>query len=351
MEVGLLMLGYPGKAREIARRAEAAGFSHLAFGDTQNLGPETWGQLMLAAGATDRIRLGTGVTNTTTRDVAVTASAALALQLESGGRAFCGIGRGDSALAKIARRPAPPGAFERDVAHLRAYLAGEATTRVGTADDRTASDSVSRASSRIEWAAGLAIPPVPIEIAVSGPRVLEIAARHADGVVFCLGSDAKTLEHALAQARDAARRAGRDAAALRFGAFVNCVVDDDVARARAIARGGTSVFARFGGWSEAAGELADPALRRDGQTVAAHYEMDRHAQSEGQGARALSDAHIDRFAIVGPADHAARRLRALADIGLDFVTIAPGSSDMDWEAGWRSIERIGREVVPALARA
>jgi probable F420-dependent oxidoreductase len=122
-----LDVGLPGKAREIARRTEAAGFSHLALGDTQNLGPETWSQLMLVAGASTRIRIGTGVTNTTTRDVALTASAALALQLESGGRAFCGIGRGDSALAKIGRKPAAPDVFEADLAHLRAYLAGEST--------------------------------------------------------------------------------------------------------------------------------------------------------------------------------------------------------------------------------
>jgi len=335
MDVGLLMLGYPGKAREIARRTEAAGFSHLALGDTQNLGPETWSQLMLAATASERIRIGTGVTNTTTRDVAVTASAALALQLESGGRAFCGIGRGDSALAKIGRKPAPPDAFERDLASLRAYLAGESTPR-------------GPATSRIEWTRGLDLPRVPIEVAVSGPKVLEIAARQADAFLFCLGADPTTLERAVTAARAAVARAGRNPAAMRYGAFVNCVVDDDVARARAIARGGVSVFARFAGWSDGASVLGDPTLRNAGRSLAERYEMDRHAQAEGEGARALDDAHVDRFAIVGPVAHAARRLSALAKLGLDFVTIAPGSAQMDWEAGWRSIERIGLEVIPAL---
>ncbi len=337
MDVGLLMLGYPGKAREIAQRSEDAGFRHLALGDTQNLGPETWGQLMLAAGASRTLRIGTGVTNTTTRDVALTASAALALQLESGGRAFCGIGRGDSALAKIGKKPATPEAFETDLGHLRAYLAGESTLRGST-------------PSRIEWSQGLELPRVPIEVAVSGPRVLEIAARRADAFVFCLGADPKTLERALASAVAAVVQAGRDPAALRYGAFVNCVVDDDVARARAIARGGVSVFARFAGWSEGASALGDPALQGEGRSIAARYEMDRHAQAEGEGARALDDAHVDRFAIVGPVEQAAVRLSALAALGLDFVTIAPGSAGMDWEAGWKSIERIGREVIPRIRR-
>lgn len=368
MDVGLLMLGYPGKAREIAARTEAAGFAHLALGDTQNLGPETWGQLMLAAGACQKLRLGTGVTNTTTRDVAVTASAALALQLETGGRAFCGIGRGDSALAKIGLEPATPADFERDLAHLRAYLAGDATTRDGStraapSPSRTPSGAapvpVATASaaptphrgvaSRIEWSQGLSLPRVPIEVAVSGPRVFECAARHADAFVFCLGADPKTLERALGLAREATRRAGRAPGALRYGAFVNCVVDDDLARARAIARGGVSVFARFGGWSKGASMLSDESLGGAGRDVSRRYEMDRHAQAAGEGARALDDGQIDRFAIVGSVAHAIERLAALAALGLDFVTIAPGSSDMDWEAGWRSIEAIGRQVIPRIA--
>ena len=49
-------------------------------------------------------------------------------------------------------------------------------------------------------------------------------------------------------------------------------------------------------------------------------------QAAGEGARALDDAHLDRFAIVGSPRHAAARLCELAQVGLDFVTIAPGSA-------------------------
>jgi 5,10-methylenetetrahydromethanopterin reductase len=338
VEVGLLMLSEAGRAREIARRAEAAGFAHLAFGDTQNLGPEAWGQLMLAAGASTRIRLGTGVTNPVTRDAAVTASAALALQVESGGRAFVGIGRGDSALAKIGREPAGLAAFERSVADLRGYLAGETVKRSGVA-------------SRIEWSVPAALPRVPLEVAASGPRVIGIAARHADAVIFCLGADPEVLARAQDAARAAARAAGRDPSRLRCGAFVNCAVDDDTAAARALVRGGVSVFSRFGSWSSGSAALQRERAREAASRVHAAYEMDRHAQAAGRGAQALPDEFVDAFAIAGPPAHAAERLERLARLGLDFVTLAPGSSDMGWEDGWRSIERIGREVIPALGRA
>jgi 5,10-methylenetetrahydromethanopterin reductase len=337
MDVGLLMLATPGRAREIAQRTEAAGFDHLGLGDTQNLGPEVWGQLMLCAGASSSLRLGPGVTNPATRDVAVTASAALALQVESSGRAFCGIGRGDSALAKIGRRPVSVEAFEQALAQLRNYLAGGSTSR-------------GAAESRIEWAADAAVAAPQIEVAAAGPRVIEVAARHADAIAFCVGADPETLERALGRARAAARSAGRDPDAIRYGAYVNCVVADDVAEARALARGGVSVFARFSGWSPGTSEFVGAGVASDARALAQGYEMDRHAQAAGAGARAIDDEFLMRFAVLGPPAHAIARLAALEELGLDFVTVAPGSSDMAWEEGWRSIERIGSEVIPALRR-
>ena len=95
MDIGVLAVAGPGRSADTARRLEALGLHTVLFPDSQNLAPEVWGQLMLAAKATTRIRLGPGVTNSITRDPAVTASAALALQVESGGRAVLGIGRGD----------------------------------------------------------------------------------------------------------------------------------------------------------------------------------------------------------------------------------------------------------------
>jgi len=336
MQIGLLMLANPGTAREIAERTEAAGFAHLAFGDTQNIGPEVWGQLMLAAGASTTIKLGTGVTNPVTRDAAITASAALALQIESDGRAFCGIGRGDSALAKIGRRPERVDAFERYVHRLRGYLAGEPVDRDGT-------------KSRLEWAAPIDLPRVPVEVAATGPRVIDLAARGADAITFCLGADPTVLASAIESAHASARAAGRDPESLRYGAFVNCVLDDDVEKARAVARGGVSVFARFAGWSEQAVAPRPTALSSAARALGESYEMDHHARAGNAGAQGLDEDLLDQFAVLGPAAHVTSRFRALAEIGLDFITIAPGSSDMSWEEGWHSIERIGHEVVPMLA--
>lgn len=74
------------EARLRAAGADGGRFNSLVFADTQNITPEVWGQPMLAARDTERIELGTAVTNPGTRDAAVTASAALALQVESNAR-------------------------------------------------------------------------------------------------------------------------------------------------------------------------------------------------------------------------------------------------------------------------
>ena len=197
MDMGLLLFPSPGGSAAMAQRAEQLGFSSLVFADTQCLTPEVWSQLMLVATVTERIEIGTGVTNPVSRDPAVTASAALGLQVASGGRVVLGIGRGDSSMAKIGRRPAPPAEFELYLTRLRAYLDGEEIDREGT-------------PSRIEWLDGCEVPHVPIEVAATGPKVIDIAARRADHVCFAVGADTERLGECMTRARSHAEAAGRD---------------------------------------------------------------------------------------------------------------------------------------------
>ncbi len=81
---------------ETARAVEADGWDGQWFMDSQCLGAEPYVAMGAWAAVTERIKLGTGVTNPLTRHPAVTAAAAATLQAISGGRAVLGIGRGDS---------------------------------------------------------------------------------------------------------------------------------------------------------------------------------------------------------------------------------------------------------------
>src|SRR5213592_4751951 len=108
-EVWTTGIAWPGAVERAAARAEGAGFDGLAVVDSQNLAGDPWVGLALAARETERLRLGTAVTN----------------QVASAGRFVLGIGRGDSALAHLGRAPAPVETFERYLAVLQAYLRGD----------------------------------------------------------------------------------------------------------------------------------------------------------------------------------------------------------------------------------
>jgi 5,10-methylenetetrahydromethanopterin reductase len=337
MDIGLETAAPPHRAAELARTFEQLGFATLLLPDSQNLAPEVWQQLALAAQATSRIHLGPGVTNPVTRDVAVTAGAAVTLQVESRGRAVLGLGRGDSAVQRIGAATMKLAEFERYVTTLQAYLAGEEVERNGF-------------KSRIEWVRHGDVAKVPVEIAATGPKVIALAARRADHIAFAVGADPEHLRWAIATAEAAARAAGRDPKTLRYGAFVNCVVHPDRSVARDAMRGTAATFARFSSFGGAPIEHLPPLLREAAAAMQRDYDMRDHTRTTSAHARTLDDAFLDWYGIAGPVEHARERLQKLAALGLDFCHIVPGSFDTPRDVLRESLRLIATQVLPALTR-
>lgn len=338
MDIGIILPPQPGRAAQLAQLAEGLGFDSLRFPDSQNLAPEVWGQLMIAAGATSRIALGPGVTNSVTRDPAVTASAALALQVESKGRAACGIGRGDSAVQRIGKETDPVASFETYITRLQAYLSGETVDRDGFA-------------SRIEWLPAVKHPKVPVEITATGRKVIDLAARRADCIALAVGADLEHLGEVRSQALESARRAGRDPGALRIGAYLNCFVSGDPAVARDAVRGTVATFARFSAFEGSQLARLPAPLQKVAAYLREHYDMRVHTRSEAEHARALEDEFIDWFAVTGPAAEVTDRLRRVAALGLDFLHLVPGASEGNRDAAAASLKTLGTEVAPAVRSA
>ena len=86
-----------------AKLAEDGGWDGLSVVASQNLSGASFIALAQAANVTSRLKLQTGVTNSITRNAAAVACAIATVQSISRGRAVCGIGRGDSALAHLGR--------------------------------------------------------------------------------------------------------------------------------------------------------------------------------------------------------------------------------------------------------
>lgn len=332
------MLTFPGAgmAGITAQFAEGAGWDGLVFADTQNLAADVYGSLCLAAASTSTLLLGTGVTNPVTRHPAVTATAIATVQAASGGRAVLGIGRGDSSLAHIGRDPERVAAFERYLLQVQGYLRGESV------------DLGDGVMSRNEWIEGSGLAKVPVDVAATGPRVIGIGARLAERVTFAVGAEPERVAAAIATARRAREQAGLDPMAVSLGAYVNVVTHPDVATARSMVRGGLGSFAHFSGMRGA------PVV--DGPDAAVYgaltdgYDMANHGSIAAAHQAALPDEFVDRFGVVGPVEDVARRLRDLADLGLDRLVVIGGSRDADPAALIAANQRLMAEVAP-LVRA
>src|SRR5258705_10950675 len=83
--------------------------------------------------------------------------------------------RGDTALFPLGRKPMPVVAFIESVTDLQTYLANDTVDCNGH-------------PSRLQWLDRCRQPKVPLDIAVSGPRMIEFAGRIAQRVTLAGGA-------------------------------------------------------------------------------------------------------------------------------------------------------------------
>jgi len=315
MDTRLLLHGFadadPDAMGTRAAAVEAAGWDGLLLADSQDLTPDVFVALTVAALATDRLELGTAVTNPVTRHPAVIASAIATLHRVSGGRAVLGLGRGDSALLQVGLEPQAPAAFERDAARVRAYLHGETVDEHGY-------------PSALHWLPGAGLPPVPTQLFVSGPRLTRAAATAGDRVTLVVGARPERVSERLATVREARTAAGLDPDAIDVGAYLIVGIDDDLARARALVRGNVAIFAHFQRHDTA----LTPADRVVVREVTERWQEATHGVAASAQADALTDDFVDHFAVVGDRDAVTGRLRSLLALGLDHLVLIGPSRDV-----------------------
>lgn len=318
-----------------AERAEHSGWDGITFTDSQNLVGDPFVAVALAAGATERLRFATAVTNAHTRHPAALANVAATVQEATGGRFVLGIGRGDTALFHLGLKPMKIDRFAELVTDLQTYLAN------GTID-------CDGHPSRLQWLDRVHQPKVPLDIAASGPRVIEFAARIAERVTLAVGADPDRVAWALDLARQAARDSGRDPAEISFGAYVNVGCHPDADVARSLISGGVAAFAHF---SSMPGSSGAGLAERDRAVVAEvgrRYDSNVHLNNRAAHTDALNPDFVDRFAIVGPPEVCTDRLRALAGLGIERFVITGASFGADREHARAADHLVTGEVLPAL---
>jgi 5,10-methylenetetrahydromethanopterin reductase len=161
----------------LARLAEELGYRRVWLYDSAALYGDVWVALAEVAAATARIGLGTAVLVPSFRHVLATASAIASLEQRAPGRLAVAIGTGFTGRYALGQKPLPWSAVERYVAELRALLRGETV-------------QVDGAPVRMLHPPGFApLRPLatPIVVAANGPKGLEVARKHGDGVM-CIGA-------------------------------------------------------------------------------------------------------------------------------------------------------------------
>ena len=338
-----------------ARGVENEGWDGQMFMDSQSLSCDPWVMMGAWAMATDNLRLCTGVTNSLTRHPAVTAACAASVQAISGGRAVLGIGRGDSALAYLGYAPDKLSHFRATLENLQQLLAGEAVafSRGRDLEGASSADSLALggrpAATTLKWLDG-SQPKVPLDVAATGPRVIEMGAALAERVTFSVGAIPERVQWALDTAREA-RNKSAAATDCSYGVQIIVVCHPDL---DAVMEAATSFVAPLARFQVIQGSPAGPQSDEDSRNFSSLYSYDMNKHGKPIDKEKLKDAtltpdFVRRFAIVGSPDYCTERLLKLIDMGIErFVIVGPGYHP---EFNSRGPGLFVSEVMPAVRQA
>lgn len=301
----------------LARQVEARGFSTLWYAD-ERFYRETYTGLAVCAMVTERISLGTGVTDPYTRHPALTAMAVGSLDELSEGRAVIGIGAGRAGYHNLGIELVRPVRRIREAIEIvRRLLAGERLDYAG--EVFTVSDLQLNFATRAD---------IPVILAADGPQVLRLAGAVADGVMIGLCSSPKILAEKLAHVRLGQEAAGRTALP-RVVARLDATVshDHESAMQRAKLRVGRYLWIRY----PEINYLAQHSLHLPA-------ELERRLQAAGPAKRthdmtvfeqfvdAIPDELVYPIHLVGSPRQVADQMRAVIDAGADEIMVYPISA-------------------------
>ncbi|MHB8335055.1 MAG: LLM class flavin-dependent oxidoreductase [Acidimicrobiales bacterium] len=320
----------------VAQRAqafEADGWDGLAIGEAHGVLPDPYAVLAACAAATTTLKLGTAV-SVPLRSALLAADAMATLQTLTDGRArFC-LGRGGGGPKIVPRWPITTGEFEIYLQQLQALLGREGADFSGRTVTMSLLDEIDPSLRR---------PRPLVDVAVTGPRTLEIAARHADGLNFSVGANLEVLSSAARSGRAAWASAGRDPSTLTMGCFVQVAVTapgDD--RARRAIEGLVMTHSHF----SIPRETPLTARPLSGARPTEAPDAKDPGEFEFYTHDAGIEERIDTFAIAGEAAHCAQRLGEIVEIGFERIYIGTRSVGIDAEED--NTSRIGRDVLAGL---
>ena len=201
MDYGFAFLSAVDIYKDVAL-AEKKGFTHAWLYDSQMICADVFQSLALCAVNTRKIKLGTNVTNPSSRIAPVTANNFATLNQLAPKRVILGIGTGNTARRTLGMPAAKLSELREHVEVCRGLLRGETVPYQEGERKRLIRFLNPKGWYNIKDR-------VPIYVAASGPRTLELAGEIADGVILFGTVGDSLLEYALSHVRRGAERAGK----------------------------------------------------------------------------------------------------------------------------------------------
>ena len=332
----------------VVERAEALGFTHAWFYDTQLLNPDVFVCMALAARATKRIRLGTGVLIPSNRISPVAANGLATLSKLAPGRIDFGVGTGFTARRTMGQGAIKLAEFERYIAEVQGLLRGE-TVEALLEGEKKKVRFLNPELGLIDISHE-----VPLHLSAFGPKARALTAKLGAGWAFFNGSNPLAIS-ALRDMQATWRAAGR-ADSLYANLFaLGCVLQpgEPETSARAMAQAGPiaavalHALVEQRAWGEAVSapppidaaldaysrlyERFEPADARWLQLHRGHLMFVREEERP-----LLSAEIIKMLSFTGTSEDLRSRIEALRDAGYDQFTIqiVEGQEDAleDWAA-------------------
>ncbi len=332
MDFGVVLQTDPpsNKVIELTKMAEDLGFTHGWTFDSHVLWQEPFVIYSQMLAATERMVVGPMVTNPGTRDWTVLASLFATLNEMHGPRTICGIGRGDSALRYIGKKPKTLATMVEAMQVIKGLVAGE---EVDYNDQRLEIPWIEEGWDLPMWVAGY------------GPKALATIGRHADGYILQL-ADPQVLEWTMAAVRESAEDSGRDPDEIAICVVAPAYVGDDIDYQREQLRwfGGmvgnhvADMVKRYGeDTSKVPQVLSDYIKAREG------YDYDHHGRADNPSTDFVPDEIVDRFCVLGTVDQHIEKLTLLKDMGVDQFGIYLMHDDREG-----TLRAYGDKIIPAV---
>jgi probable F420-dependent oxidoreductase len=312
---------------DLTVRAETYGFSHAWTFDSHVLWQEPYVIYTAMLAATNQIVVGPMVTNPGTRDWTVMASLHATLNDMFGERTIMGIGRGDSALRVIGRKPYKLASMAESINVVRELAEG----REVTYNDQTIGLPWARPSK------------VPILGAGYGPKALKMIGETCDGFILQL-ADPQIAKWTIEAVKSSASDAGRDPESLYIVVAAPAYVGPDIGYQRDQVRwfGGmvgnhvADLVERYGADTELV-----PAVLMEYVKERKGYDYSEHGKAVSTHVDFVSDEIIDRFCILGSVEDHLERLAVLEGLGVDQFAIY-----LQHDAKDETLAEYGQRVIP-----